>query len=460
MKFILVIVATVFVMGCGSQTPYHSGRWSKQVGSANLQVPAQALAIQQKSDVQTIGGIRLLRGQQEVGGIPVEHTWYQEVYSEQASVESLNFQLVSSVDAVAVEQAQFMKVSAQEVLKSARRLYSDLRMSPETPKIEVVLVKEPLSWMPYYRVTFVSPSQDHVLVYYLNAAGRLRKVLENHHQFTNGVGFVFNSSPVESSLSSQVLTNLRGDGTLASSHLSVESAIEPTPYSSDNVFKIETQDREFDLLQSYFFVDQTMQWFRDQLQVELGTPLNIKVHVGGMKATNAAFFYAGNIRLGEGDGVLYKGIPRDPSIVSHEAAHAYVEYLSGLGFEDEAGAYSEAFSDFFTAARLGRPEMGFYAYLKEPFKRTLENSLRADRDLQGKKYGDSLVISGTFWDLKKILGTEKSIQLAKYFLVELGPGGRLQDLPEVLTSVTKRHLPSEDWHVVESVLEQRGWRRL
>jgi hypothetical protein len=458
MKFSVgVFVLSFLIVGCGGPESFRASRWSKSSNSAP-ELPLNTGAIKAQVEVQNIGDSRVLRTRQTVQGISLEQTWYQEVYSPKNELESFTYQLASDVDADAVQQAKQLEQQMISTLKLARRLNPDLRKSPEINHKEVVLVREAFRWAPYLKVSFVAPSEDKVLVYYLNEGGRLRRVIEHQHQFTNGVGFVFHSSPVDSDLSSQVLSNLKGDGTLSSPHLSVESALEPTPYSPDNVFKIETQDREFDLLQAYFFVDQTMQWFQEQLQVALGNPLNIKVHVGGMKATNAAFFYAGNIRLGEGDGILYKGIPRDPSIVTHEASHAYVEYLSGLGFEDEPGVYSEAFADFFTAARLGRPEMGFYSYLKEPFKRTIDNSLLANRDLHGKKYGDSLVVSGTFWELKKILGTEKSVQLAKHFLIELGPGGRLQDFPEVLTSVTRQHLPSEDWHVVESVLEQRGWR--
>ena len=464
MKQISLLLMAALLWGCSNNFHTQAERWSAHTPGAGEfagygEFEAQITEMKMKTPEQKFSGNQVVRTQQTIEGIPVEGTWFQEISNDEG-VQSYNFHLVEGVPDSVIAVALEMKENQKALIEVARDDHKILKNSPKIENAEVVIEPDEFSPQPWLKVTFISPKEDEVVTFYLNAAGRVKKTSSWNHKFTDGVGFVFHSSPDDSDLSEEMLKDLLGNGSLASKHLSVESVIQPTPTSSDNVFRIETSERDFDLLQSYYHVDQTIGWFQEELNISLGYPLNIKVHIGGAKPTNAAFFYAGNIRLGEGDGKVYKKIPRDPTIVSHEACHAYVEKLSGLGFEGEAGSYSEAFSDFFTAARLGRTDMGYFSYMKAPFKRNIDNDRRADRDLKGKKYNDSLVISSTFWEIKKLLGTEKAVQLARVFLMELGPGGKILDLPEVLTSVAAQVLPSEDHHVVESVLEQKGWRNL
>ncbi len=465
MKHLLLFLLVGSLWGCSNNFHSQQERWSAHSPGAEEfagygEFEAQIAELKIKTAHQEIDSKTVIRTQQKVAGFSVEGTWFQEVSSEESGIESYSYQLVEGIPESVIHSAHEIYENREALIEVVRGSHKVLKNSPKIEKVEVVLEADELSPKAWLKVSFVAPDEQSIVHFYINAAGRVKRTRSWRHNFTDGVGFVYDSSPEESDLSEQMLKNLVGDGKLASKHLSVESVIQPTPVSEDNIFKISTSEREFDLLQSYFFVDQMISWFQEELNVSLGYSLNIKVHIGGEKPTNAAFFYAGNIRLGEGDGKVYQKIPRDPSIVSHEASHAYVEKLSGLGFDGEAGSYSEAFSDFFTAARLGRTDMGYFSYMRAPYKRNIDNDMRASKDLRGKKYNDSLVISSTFWELKKLLGTKKATQLAKAFLIELGPGGKIKDLPEVLTSVTRAQLPSEDHHVVESVLEQKGWRSL
>jgi len=49
---------------------------------------------------------------------------------------------------------------------------------------------------------------------------------------------------------------------------------------------------------------------------------------------------------------------RDPSVVFHEVAHAYVDELAGLPSQGEGGALNEGFADFFAAAIADNPAIG------------------------------------------------------------------------------------------------------
>ncbi|MCB0406967.1 MAG: hypothetical protein KDD34_02120 [Bdellovibrionales bacterium] len=459
-KKYLILFLVIASFGCGKKASFESQRWSIHSGQQPPQLEnVEAYKdIKKQTKVLKVSDQQVLRAPQRIEGIEVEGTWYQEVKSPKGELISVSYKFAYDIDKSIVAQAHYIEATKEEIIKKAKAQFPNLDHEGEIADKHTILVESSLGVQPFLKVTVLYSNENRIVTYYLNSAGRVKKTSINKHDFTDGIGVVYSSAPTESELKSEPLRNLKGDGVLASDHLSIESAISPTPFSQNNIFQFQVDDREFDILQAYYFVDQTMGWFEDELGVKLNSSLNIKLHIGGLKPTNAAFFYAGNIRLGEGDGVIYEHIPRDPSIVGHEAAHAYVEYLSGLSFEGEPGSYSEAFSDFFTAIRLGRPEMGFYAYKKADYKRTIDNDMKANKDFNGGKYNDSLIISGTFWDIKKILGSEKTARLAKYFLIELGPGGKISDLPDVLTSVAHQHLLSEDWHVIESVLEQRGWR--
>src|SRR5690606_11323605 len=109
---------------------------------------------------------------------------------------------------------------------------------------------------------------------------------------------------------------------------------------------------------------------------------------------NIAYYYNGNIRLGAGDGVTYKNIHRDPSIVMHEASHAFIQSIGQLSTESEGGSLNEAFADFFTALILDHPKMAEFAYIPGPYKRSLDNNTNAT-SFNGGLYHDSLVVSGT-----------------------------------------------------------------
>jgi Zn-dependent metalloprotease len=135
--------------------------------------------------------------------------------------------------------------------------------------------------------------------------------------------------------------------------------------------------------------------------------------------TNAAFYYQGLIRLGDGDGTNYKHIPRDPSIVSHEVAHAIIDRLSGMSSEGESGSINEGFADFLTSSIWENPQLGHTAFMKGPYKRSVESELSL-KEKTGGLYHDSAIVSGLFWKIRSALGPIKSQSLALKTIARLG----------------------------------------
>lgn len=64
---------------------------------------------------------------------------------------------------------------------------------------------------------------------------------------------------------------------------------------------------------------------------------------------NNAFFDGNHLAFGDGDGIVYAPLGRDPDVVAHELSHSVVQALADLVPVDDSGAIDEAFADVFAA---------------------------------------------------------------------------------------------------------------
>lgn len=179
--------------------------------------------------------------------------------------------------------------------------------------------------------------------------------------------------------------------------------------------------------------------------------------MGAPDKTNAAFYYQNKIRLGKGDERTYSNIPQDPSIVIHESVHAVIDAIAGLPFEGEGGSLNEGFADFFTALQINSPHMGGVAYLKGPYRRSIENSLSV-AERTGALYHDSGIISGTLWELRKVLGVSQARELASLTLNRMHYYSGFDEFGEELKKVVRSYLKNEEEIIKATrVLEKRGF---
>lgn len=279
-----------------------------------------------------------------------------------------------------------------------------------------------------------------------------KKSVANH--FVRGDAQVFNGRPDWVDLEIQPLLDLKGDGTLDGQRIQLVSERDQKVYSPLNQFRYDPQDPLFDDVQAYYFADRAVLWFSDNLNLQLDQDLEVKVHVGHPQKANTAFYYDHKIRLGDGDGKTYKSMTQDPTIVSHEVAHGFIKKISGLPFEGEGGSLNEAFADFFAADITGQAQMAGFSYVPGPYKRTLENT-KTFADLKGSLYGDSLLVSGTLWDIRSILGPERTRKLAVKTLMRLGPYGRIKDLVPSILSVLPDNLNEPEKASIQQLLYQK-----
>lgn len=447
----LGLVLCMGLVACSPAPLLSNHRWSRSNSGGEQPLSEADLSA---ADTFSVGQEKVFRSSRKIFGADVEGAGWQAVGDPSGRLISA---VVTEPDRIQIKDSR----EIDHLVADQGRLVRNFQRSFGRTKLgeadsTVVIAQVGSIWRPAIRLRYLLPNESAVREFLISSTGQIWRDRNIELRAVDGVATVFRGSPRKSILSEQVLHNLVGDGTLTTPLVRALSEIGNSPIQPGNDFRYNPDQQQFDDVQAFYFADQHVRWFRDQMQVQLPYRLDVRVHAGGPAPKSIMYYFNHQIVLGDGDGVLYRGIPRDPSIVKHEAGHAFVELLAGLGSEGEAGIYNEAFADLFYALADNNPYMGSYAYQNQPYTRSLVNSLRADRDLGKSKYNDSLVISSTFWDLKDVLGTLKTARLAVSFLTRLGPGGHVVEFPSVMKEVTSE-LSSEDRVAIQQVLDKRGW---
>lgn len=218
---------------------------------------------------------------------------------------------------------------------------------------------------------------------------------------------------------------------------------------------VRTGDPSFDMVQAYYYSSTALRWVEDKLKMKMDR-LKVRTHVGHPEKSNVAFYFGREVRLGEGDDVSFSKIPWDPSIVVHEVMHGVIEALTGLPFKGEQGSMQEALADSLTALHLNSPLMGAVAYKGGPFQRNLQNNMKfTDRD--GKMYHDSLIVSGTVWEIKESVGDDSAMDLVAFILARGTPDMRFNDVKQHMQSWLQSCSLGERCDRIGSILSHRGW---
>lgn len=223
----------------------------------------------------------------------------------------------------------------------------------------------------------------------------------------------------------------------------------------DELQTIRPTDPSFDMVQAYYFSTSALRWAEEKLQIKI-EQLKVRTHVGHPEKSNVAFYFGREIRLGEGDEITFSKIPWDPSIVVHEVMHGVIEALTGLPFKGEQGSMQEAFADSLTALQLNSPYMGSAAYRGGAYQRSLLNDMKLS-DRNGKMYHDSLIVSGTIWEIKEATGDETALDLMGFLLTRSTPDTGFDDIKSQMQSWLQTCAQGERCDRLGSILSHRGW---
>ncbi|MCB9073893.1 MAG: hypothetical protein H6623_09745 [Bdellovibrionaceae bacterium] len=252
------------------------------------------------------------------------------------------------------------------------------------------------------------------------------------------------------SLSTVALRDLHDSGPLATDAVTITTQSDQQLTSNSDIFEYPSQDVRFDQVQVLYYAQVAMSQFQQRYNYTLSNPLQVVTHIGFPEKKNAMFYFRHTVNLGQGDGIKYKNILWDPTIVTHEIMHAYVDDVAAL----EPGSVNEAFADYFACGLLHTSKLGEVSYIPNDFVRNLDSNMPWTSQ-NGGTYNDSLVLSTLLWELRKTVGDKATDEFALRLLSRLPPQATLNDVREVFVSFS-RELPQFD-EAFTTVLKKRGW---
>jgi len=214
------------------------------------------------------------------------------------------------------------------------------------------------------------------------------------------------------------------------------------------------EDPRFDVVQVYHWIQKGLDWTK-RYQVAIPTAIEVETSVGYPQNTNAALSYQNQIRLGRGDGITYRNLSEDPSIILHEFGHVLAHFLAFLPTTGEGGSINEGIADYIAASLTGSPRLGEKSYLKGPYRRFI-GELKKWTDKEGKLYADSLIVSSFLWELEKLWGAHKTHQFLFQVLSNLGPAQSLMEWNEALKR-TATELPEEQRRNLTLLANKSEW---
>lgn len=449
MKLFLSLLIIYFLVGCHKSPVVKSVVWEARQG-APPEVPQgfDAKVIQVRTKEETIE-----RFSQQIEGAEIENSFLQWVRRQDPSPIYMNLQYVEGISSASRERIKTLMSRKDLFLAQAQRNFSELKEALLIRPVKVIFSPKPRAFAPqvYYQVDFISKDGTGAQRWQMESGA---KVLRRSQvsSYYDGQAMAFPRGPQLSQMEEVLLPSLVENGSLKNSRVSVITQSNAVATSTGKSFFFKPDDPRFDQVQVFYYAHQMIQLFQSRLGVELPFAIELKTHIGFPAKKTVMFYFDRRIHLGQGDEVYYKDVLKDPTIVMHETAHAFVEALSGL----PQGALNEAFADFFTTSFLDHPHLGEVSCIPGPYTRSVENSL-SFLDQKGSVYGDSLIVSGLFWRIRKDLGASKAESLAVKTLTRLGPAGSFRDLGPTIQSLVASDLKADDAAKVMVALEERGF---
>lgn len=195
----------------------------------------------------------------------------------------------------------------------------------------------------------------------------------------------------------------------------------------DRQFLYPLDDERFDEAALYANAEITLQWFKALGEGVIDDecfPIALKVHFEFRDGPNNADYQnvtktpsgRPEIRVGDGDGKLLKGLARDPDVVGHELGHHVVFRGIRETSDKESVVIHEALADFFVYSRTGNACLGESicptgspaCWIADRCLRTGENDLKfTDAKLPIEVHSRSQFLSAMLWELSNAPGTDR-----------------------------------------------------
>lgn len=455
MRKVVFLVGFICILGCQKNLEMTTVRWSSNQDALKPEIQSNLFG-NAEATVKVFDEI-VERSNQKVGGALVEAAYLQKITNDKGQLKYVNAQFAERDFTTLTAQAEQMRLQRFKALEIVKRKYLELGRANYIFEPEVIISGKQTEPKLQYKFEYLPHDSSAVYSMRVSPAYAIESIKRVEHCFQESRSFVFPIGPRLSDLMETMLKPLLGDGSLSSPRVNISSEDGQKVVAENGEFLFGPEDSRFDHVQAFFFAQKTLTYAENNWELSLPFPVKIGLRAGYPKKTNTAYYYKGLIRLGDGDDVGYKHIPRDPSIVSHEVAHAIIDSLSGMGTEGEAASINEAFADYLTASMWENPELGHTAFMRRPFTRTV-NIATHFSEKNGGLYHDSGILSGTFWDIEKQLGAKETQKLALKTIVRLGAQPSFADVrPAVVDAMKAAGLKAEGIASVTSILNARGW---
>jgi hypothetical protein len=321
--------------------------------------------------------------------------------------------------------------------------------------LELVLVERDGRLEPTWSYAFVPPGADRVIEERTSADGSPGERREVHSSLYERAGSAVPPREASGRPEEVTLGELETGERLRTPRFSVTTGLGQAAEAGPRGFFFDTEDPRFDEVQVFYITQDFLRWAAE-LGLESVAPLEIKTHAS--PSSNAAFYYRGRVRLGDGDGERFAHRLRDSSVVLHEVAHALVDRAARLPSEGVAGGLNEAFADYLAASFLNDPLVGRASSVSGLPVRDLSDTGPLSPDpAQLGVYGLGLAVAGAFWELRTALGPEIADRLVARGLLSLGPTSDLIDLRQALETEAEKLLQPQRQDDLRLRLDRRGW---
>lgn len=452
-----MMVLSLLVAGC--QKPVSETQttiWSKGQGPAPLAFSSPQFT---SSDRTVMIGDEIVRhSAQSWEGAVIEGGSFQTVETLKGDLLFGRMDFLQSPDTpirLKKKNVEKMIQDRFQFLESVKKDSPVFREMKAVSDPEVVLIPMSKSLSPAYRIDFLDNKKHEVIRYWFSKNESVLRQEKVSSHIYDAPAWIYTLS--EGRTIQEVLLRKLMEGVEIGSTSHQVNSQAPLELSHENIpWRFSPDDPRFDQVQVYYFVQQGLDFFDKSLGFKLPVSVQAETAVGYPDKTNAAFSYNNQIRFGAGDGVEFKSLAQDPSIVIHELGHVLTATVARLPTQGEGGSLNEAFADYFSAACLKTPRLGSVSYLKAPFLRNLETNIPFS-EKNGGLYHDSQIVSGTLWAIRSKIGAEVADKLALRTLARLGPSRTLSDFANAIRLAAKDQLKPEALTAMNEIMRQRQW---
>lgn len=452
--FICSLVTFATLTGCQKSSLPRSFYWEATDGEKNNLPKFDSNEFKFLPETP-LGEDRISFAEQSYLGAKIKGAYVKKIENSEHQIEYLAGYEMPSASPQLKKQIIELEKYKSTIVPDLQRKESRFKDYQYESSPEVVIDFQNENWEALYSITY-SDKNRYLWEVLVDKSGLIRKEERLGSHFVDGVAYVFPDSPKHSDIKEVILKDMAGDNSLTSTSVAVLTESSYKAQGENNHFKFSPPQDQFEQVQVYHYIARALEFFKSELGVKIPFQIRALANIGYPEKTNTAFYYGGQIRIGSGDGIVFAKMPLDPSIVMHEAGHALVEVVARLPYQGEGGSINEGFADFYTTTQLKSPYLAEASYQKAAYKRTVANS-KTFSEKTGGLYADSLIVSGTLWQIKELIGDKSSLDYSLRVLKRLNPQSDFKFLQKILAEEANVNLNEKEQASVQTVLKQRGW---